>query len=159
MGLSHCFPIRTFTVWSKTSLILQSARSVLIPCLQQFLFYTRVITMRRQARRGSSVDIWISERTSIFEASADHALPTATDELDPTCTFNFKSLNRALQQTLFQLHDRHRRNLNALWAARDHLEGMNAQYQDWKTSHKLPQILEQDANPIKGCWQSLPHKS
>ena len=108
------------------------SRSVLIPCLQHFLFYTRVVTMPRKARRGSSVDTWIFERTSIFEAGADREPPMATDEPDPTFTFNFKSSNRALQQTLLQLHDRHRRNLNALWAARDHLEGMNAQYQDWK---------------------------
>ena len=164
MRLSRCYRIRTFTMWSKTSLFLQSARSVLIPCLQlvsakcalrahsllaAFLFYTIIITMWRQARRGHSVDTWISERTSIFEANADHELPMASDEPDPTFTFNFNSLNRAPQQTLFQYHDRHRRDLNALWAARDHLEGMNAQYRKWKTSHKLPRFLSKMQIPSK----------
>ena len=128
------------------------SRSVLMPCLQ----HTRVVTLQRKARRGSSVDTWIFERTSIFEAGADHELPMATDEPDPTFTFNFKSSNRTLQQTLLQLHDRHRRNLNALWAARDHFQGMNAQYQDWKVSHKLPRFLSKMQTPPKAVGSRCP---
>ena len=105
--------------------------------------------MWRQARRGSSVDTWISERANIFEMNADRELEMAMDEPDTTFSFNFKSLNRALQQTLFQFHDKHRRSLNALWAARDHLEGMNTQYQDWKTSQRVPRFLSKMQIPSK----------
>ena len=115
--------------------------------------------MWRQARRGSSVDTWISERAHIFETNADHELEMGMDEPDPTFSFNFKSLNRALQQTLFQFHDKHRRSLNALWAARDHLEGMNAQFQEWKNSRKVPRFLSKMQIPLKvlgsRCPQSI----
>lgn len=65
--------------------------------------------MWRQARRDAPVHKWIEERHAIHGSELDEELPALDDHQDDsTFDFNFKSLNKVFQRTLFEFHDGHR---------------------------------------------------
>lgn len=114
--------------------------------------------MWRQARRGASVHTWLEERQAIHDSTYDEELPSVNDEPYDYAMFdfNFKSVNRVFQRTLFEFHDKHRRDLNALWAGREQLESMSKQYEDWKQTKTTPRFLTKMRVPDKVAGHRCP---
>ena len=114
--------------------------------------------MWRQARRGASVHTWLEERQAIHDSPYDEELPSVNDEPYHYAMFdfNFKSVNRVFQRTLFEFHDKHRRDLIALWAGREQLESMSKQYEDWKQTKTTPRFLTKMRVPDKVAGHRCP---
>ena len=115
--------------------------------------------MWRQAHRDTSMSDWCERKQVLHEEGDDISLAPSDQQREHDSgffDFNFKSLNKVLQRTLFEFHDKHRKNINSLWQARDQLEAMMLQYQVWKESKKYPKFLTKMEIPRSVIGQCCP---
>ena len=74
-----------------------------------------------------------------LSSAVDDAMPGSHQEV---FTFKFDFIGKPLQQALFVLHDRMRKRINSMYAARRAQESMRRQYQEYLDTKKWPRFVE-----------------